>query len=169
MVRNWYVVLLFATKLFGPVRGTKFGTKLFGSVRGSKTWYNVIWFGSRSVIFSYQFGTNYLFGSVRIFVRTTLLRTEPLSFVKKIRTKISYENHEPNQITSYHEPNQMISYQNLVPPYQFVPVQLFGSVTYVLNQTLIQYDPATGKSGQFQAKYLILFLIIVEFHFLRPC
>ena len=53
-VRNWYAVRLF-------------GTKLCGSVRGTKTWYEVIWFGPRSVIFSNQFGTNYLFGSVRIF------------------------------------------------------------------------------------------------------
>ena len=67
MVRNWYVVRLFGTKLFGSEYGTKFGTNLFGSVRGSKTWYDVIWFGSRSVIFPYQFGTNYLFGMVQIF------------------------------------------------------------------------------------------------------
>ena len=33
MVRNWYVVRLFGTKLFGSVRGTKFGTKF-------------IWFGT---------------------------------------------------------------------------------------------------------------------------
>ena len=37
----------------------KLGTKLFGSVRGPKTWYEVIWSGPRSVIFSYRFGTNH--------------------------------------------------------------------------------------------------------------
>ena len=49
-------------------------------------------------------------------------RTEPNNIVPKFRTKIT--NHEPNQITSY---------QNLVPPYQFVPVQLFGSVRSSMN------------------------------------
>ena len=83
MVRNWYVVLLFATKLFGPVRGTKYGTKLFGSVRGSKTWYDVIWFGSGSVIFPYQFGTNYLFGTVRFF-STTFFDLKNVLIIKKL-------------------------------------------------------------------------------------
>ena len=89
-VRNWFGSVrfeVFTNRWF--VIGTWFGylvrsylvryvvrnlvRSLFGSVRGSKTWYDVIWFGSRSVIFPYQFGTNYLFGSVRIFFDRTFL------------------------------------------------------------------------------------------------